>query len=57
VARGGRVEGEVEFQHVDSRFAENAELAALRMLRDEEANMCFRDAAFARDARDLILGR
>ena len=51
------IQCQVQFQHVDSRFAEQAERAAFGVLRNELANRLLVDAAGFCDASDLILGR
>ena len=54
------VEGEVEFEDVDARFAEKAEIAALDVMSDEIVQAIGSDAASGGDARDLevsVVGR
>ncbi len=53
-ARGTRVESQVELEDVDSRLAEEAELAGLRLLFDEATELGVRNAALAGDAGHLI---
>ena len=50
------VEVEVEFKDVDAGLAENAELTARGVLRDELADAVFRDAAGFGDAGNLEIG-
>jgi hypothetical protein len=50
---GHRVERQVEFEHVDSRFAEDAELAARCRFVDLAFHRVIAEAAFPRDAGRL----
>src|SRR5262245_52091486 len=50
------VERQVQLEDVDARLAEHAERATLRVLTDERRDLCHRQVAGARHARDLVLG-
>ena len=47
---------EIEFEHVDARFAENTPLAILGLLGHQGSHGFGRQPARSGDARDLILG-
>ena len=49
------VESEIQFEHVDSRFAEEPQVALVGVLLDQVANRGFRKAALPSDARNLKL--
>ena len=51
------IEREIQLEHVDARLAEEAERPALGVRRDEAPDIRLGDAALARDARHLELGR
>ena len=50
------VEIEVQFQHIDPRFAQEAQLAAFGVLGNQLANSIFTHPTFAGHARHLELG-
>src|ERR1700683_2011995 len=50
------VEIEIQFEHVDTRFPENAQLALLSMFVDETLGLICRNATLFRHSRNLKLG-
>ena len=52
---GQFVQSEVEFQHVDSRFAEESQVALVGVLLDQVADCGFRKVALPSDTRNLKL--
>ena len=50
------IQGKIERKHIDARLAENSESAALDVIRDEPADVIFRQVARLRNARHLEIG-
>ena len=51
--RAGAIQSKIERKHIDARLAENPEGAALGVVRDELADVIFRQVARLRNARHL----
>ena len=51
--RAGAIQSKIERKHIDARLAENPEGAALDVVRDELADVIFRQVAGLRNARHL----
>ena len=54
--RAGAIQSKIERKHIDARLAENTEGAALDVIRDELADVIFRQVARLRNARHLEIG-